>query len=343
MVKNPGRTALQASMKLIFLGAFVIVWSVSGAAAAARAETTTTAPSSATERAYDAMSLSAELNRLDGLLQRQPTKNQMAELRDALPKKWTLTTPERTYSISTEPLRNELTALSSKGARTWVERLDQEIADSSSPTAEDSGKARAELDSILARPEFNAVRPPSAWELLKQRIAAWIERLLLRFFGVIGEHPMGGKILFWVIIIAAVLGIGLVLFRFLSTRERISSLPASESVVRSLTWQEWIRISREAARRGDFREAVHSAYWAGIVRLQDASVMPKDSTRTPREYLRLATDPPPDALPVPANYRQPLANLTSRLEYVWYANRGAAAEDFNESLRQLEALGCQLE
>jgi hypothetical protein len=28
---------------------------------------------------------------------------------------------------------------------------------------------------------------------------------------------------------------------------------------------------------------------------------------------------------------------------VWYANRGANAEDFQDTLRQLEALGCPLE
>jgi len=33
----------------------------------------------------------------------------------------------------------------------------------------------------------------------------------------------------------------------------------------------------------------------------------------------------------------------ARLERVWYANRGAQADDFEDTLRQLKALGCQLE
>ena len=123
-----------------------------------------------------------------------------------------------------------------------------------------------------------------------------------------------------------------------------SVLPPSESVIASRTWQEWIRMAREAANRGDFREAVHSAYWAGIVRLEDTSVVPKDRTRTPREYLRLVSEPAPGQLLVsrPA-HQQPLSVLTTLMERIWYANLSASSEDFRASLRQLEALGCQLE
>src|SRR6202030_212073 len=111
-------------------------------------------------------------------------------------------------------------------------------------------------------------------------------------------------------------------------------------------WQEWIHAAREAAARGDFREAVHSAYWAGISRLEETGVLPRDRTKTPREYLQLI-----DARPLAAeldshaaqDYKKPLAALTSRLERIWYANRLARLEDFDDTLRHLEALGCSLE
>ena len=133
------------------------------------------------------------------------------------------------------------------------------------------------------------------------------------------------------------------LFRFMVSRDRIDSLPPGEIVASTRTWQEWVRAAREAANRNDFREAVHSAYWAGITRLEDNGVLPKDRTKTPREYLRLVSEPSPHELAPRPIYREPLAELTKHLERIWYANRGAGPDDFRDTLRQLEALGCPLE
>ena len=102
-------------------------------------------------------------------------------------------------------------------------------------------------------------------------------------------------------------------------------------------------MAREAAARKDFREAVHSAYWSGISRLEDTGVVPKDRTKTPREYLRLVAAASEHELAQRPIYRAPLEELTKRLERIWYANRGAGPEDFVETLKQLEAMGCQLE
>jgi hypothetical protein len=140
-----------------------------------------------------------------------------------------------------------------------------------------------------------------------------------------------------------VLCVAIWLVRFLQSRDRFDTLASSGSVIAPRTWQEWIRMAREAANRGDYREGVHSAYWAGIVRLEDSGVLPRDRTRTPREYLRLVTEPSSGELLSRPMHREPLAALTSRLERIWYANRGAGPEDFHDSLRQLEALGCPLE
>ena len=299
--------------------------------------------SSSTSPAYDVASFAAELHRLGGVLREKPSVNEMAALRDSLPRRWNVSTPDHAYSISSEPLRNQLTALSSDKAQVWVNRLARELEQSAASTSETSREARAELGRILARPEFAAVRPPSGWELFRQRIAAWLGRMFLKLFSGFGRHPIGGRILFWLIIAAGVGAIALWMFRFLASRDRVDNLPPSRFVHASRTWQEWIRAAREAANRSDYREAVHSAYWAGIVRLEDAGVVPKDRTKTPREYLRLVTDPLPGELASQPSHREPLATLTLRLERVWYANRGAGPDDFSESLRQLEALGCRLE
>jgi len=291
---------------------------------------------------YDRSSFTAELLRIAEILKKKPSKDEMARLRDSLPKRWMVSTPQGSFSISSEPLRNQLTSLSSEKAQAWVNHLSQEVELFGKP-ASSSANAREDLDQILARSEFGAVKPPSAWDLFRQRLAAWVERMLLRLLGGASRYPLGGQILFWLLIVAAVGLVAMWVFRFFASRERVNVLAPSASVIAARTWQEWIREAREAASRGDFREAVHSAYWAGIVRLEDLGAIPKDRAKTPREYLQLLVESA-DGQVVPAPvHREPLTALTRGLERTWYANRGASQEDFRESLRHLEALGCPLE
>lgn len=331
-------------MNRCLLGAVIVLsWLASGAAFA-RPQRPPSDIQQSSARTYDTASFLAELHRLAGILKKNPSTNEMVALRDSLPRRWTVSTPEFTCSVSSEPLRNQLTSLSASKALVWVNHLAAEVQASSSAQAA-SSEARSKVDRILSRPEFAAVRPPSAWELVQERIAAWLGRMLLWFFGGLDRHPIAGKALFWIILLGVVTWIAFALLRFLTSRDRMAALPPSASAMASRTWQEWVRAAREAASRGDFREAVHSAYWAGIARLEDAGILPRDRTKTPREYLRLVADPVPGELASKPQLgpREPLAALTSRLERVWYADRGAAPEDFHESLRQLEALGCLLE
>jgi len=293
--------------------------------------------------ALDARSFVAELHRVADILKQKPSTKDLVALSNTLPPHWTVSTPQFTYSVSSEPLRHQLTSLSANNALTWVNHLAAEVEATYAPAAAASPQARAELDRILARPEFAAVHPPSAWELLRRRVVAWLEEQLVRLFQGLDRHPLGGRILLWLILLGAVGFIALGLFRFLSSRDRASVLPRSAVVLATRTWQEWVHAAHDAAKRGDYREAVHSAYWAGIARLEDAGLLPQDRTKTPREYLRLVDVQGPGQLAPAKTHREPLAALTSRLEKVWYANRGAHPEDYQDSLRQLEALGCPLE
>jgi Domain of unknown function (DUF4129) len=294
------------------------------------------------DRVYDVLSFAAELRRLDAALQGKPSADKIAEFRKALPSSWTVSTPERTYSISTKPLQDQLGASSTLKAETWIEHLQVEIERSHKKEVT-SFNAKPELDKILGGREFAGVRPPSAWELLRQRIAAWIGRTLAALFGNILRHPMGTQILFWLLLIGGVAFVALWIFRFMSNREDAHSFKPTSSILTARTWQEWIRTARQAAARGDFREAVHSAYWAGIARLEETGALPRDRTKTPREYLRLVNASRSAGTSPQQNYKEPLTALTSRLERIWYANRAASSEDFSDSLRQLGALGCPLE
>ena len=291
---------------------------------------------------YDGGSFAAELHRISDILKKNPSKRELLALRSALPRRWTVTSREGSFSVSSEPLRDQLTNPSRENAEAWVNHLAEEVEYSAKP-ATSSPQARGELERILKRPEFEAVRPPSPLELLRQRVEAWIEQMLLRLLGGIGQHPLGGQILFWFLAIAAVGVVAMWVFRFFASRDRVNALPPSAAPTAVRTWQEWIRAAREAAKGGNFREAVHSAYWAGIARLEDLGVVPVDRTKTPREYLKTVAEPDSGQLAASPVHREPLTALTMGLERAWYANRGAGPEDFRESLSHLEALGCLLE
>ena len=319
-----------------------------------KAESNGTQKPGADATTYDAASFEAELKRLSTLLGKKPTKEEMAALRDALPHEWKVRTAEGKYGVSTQPLRNQLTALQSEKAKQWVEMLEAEVAGySARRRGADPQQARKELEKILSRREYASVHGPTAWERYREQLALWIGKLLYRLFGRMAGRRITGQIVFWTLLIVGVGCIGLWVFRFLVSRDRIDGLQPSNVLVASRTWQEWIRLAREAANRGDFREAVHSTYWAGIVYLEDAGMLPRDRTKTPRECLRLLKERSQSDTRVQQKAgdeavglrspREPLAALTTRMERAWYAKLGANAEDFRESMNQLEALGCQLE
>ena len=264
-------------------------------------------------------------------------------MRDSLPKEWVVVTGPRDYTISTEYLRGQLAEKNAGAAKEWMDHLEREIEGFNAAQAGAPANAQAELKSILASKEYAAVQPPSRWELLRQKIAAWLTRQILKLFGGMQRYPIAGKLLFWAVVVAGVLFAGYWVFRFVASRERLDHLPQSSVTFPTRSWQEWVRSAREAAGRGDYREAVHSSYWAGIVRLQDLGMVSRDHAKTPREYLRSLREQVNQEGQKQGTVRESLAGLTARLERIWYANRGARKEDFSEALKQLEALGCPLE
>lgn len=329
-------------IRFVFLSLLFSAGSPPSASYAQKA-TTTPPAASAPSANYDLALFSAELQTLSQTLAAKPSTDRIAEIRDSLPKQWVISTPDGNYTVDTQPLRNQLTKLSATDAKLWIDNLSDEIKKPTTDNAADTQPARAQLDEILKRKEFAAVGPPGAMELLRARIAAWVARLLFSLFSAMGRHPIAGESLFWLLLLGGVAAIAVLLFRFLAARDRLRPLPATSPLGISRTWQEWLFAAREAAKRGDFREAVRCAYWAGIVRLEDTGAVPKDRSKTPREYLRLATQNASAAFGSPHSQNKFLADLTARLERVWYAKGEARAEDFQESLRYLEGLGCPLD
>ena len=311
------------------------------------------APPAASPGSLDPVAFSSELRRLGAALEEKNISQEaIAAFRNALPGRWRVEGAGRQYEISSAPLRallesaeKDATQRSARAgeAREWLAALAEHVEGYAAEEPAGATAARPVLEEILRRPEFASVRPPNAFDKFKEWLGYQILRLLRRLFGSLGRHPMGGQILFWLVVGAAVIWLAMAVFRFWTRRARLDELEALQSFAATRTWQEWIRAAREAAGRGDFREAIHCAYWAGIAHLEDRGLLPRARTHTPREYLRLLAHPPGGTLAGSPAERESLEALTARLERVWYGRRSATPEDFRASLQQVEALGCRLE
>ena len=298
----------------------------------------------------DPPSFAAELRRLQGVIaQNQTSAPQIDRTRTSLPEKWDVNTADGDFPISSRPLASLLLQAEQEPAQraaliheanSWLDDEAREVesyAASASPS-----DARAALAQILSRREYRGVRTASAQEIFQRKVEEWLGDIIDWFAERIGRHATSAKIFFELLLLAAVVWLGAVLVRFWMRRARFDELRAPPPVAVDRSWQEWIRSARAASDRGDFREAVHSAYWAGISYLETSDLIDADRTRTPREYVRLLSRQRPGIAAPLEKPRAALAALTARLEVVWYGHRPASREDFADALRQIEGLGCQL-
>lgn len=198
----------------------------------------------------------------------------------------------------------------------------------------ESSAGHAKLGEILSRKEFNRVHGPSRFDIWLEKVLRWIDN----FFQ---KHPLTGdsRIDFWHVLIYSGVVVAFIFFAWWlkkrfdyaryedGPREIIPFAPSARS------WRSWLAEARALAQQEDWRNAIHLAYWAGISFLEEHGAWRPDRARTPREYLRLLNA---------RNSQHPvLATLTRKFEVTWYGQRSANATDFQETLGQLEKLGCR--
>jgi hypothetical protein len=177
------------------------------------------------------------------------------------------------------------------------------------------------------------VRGPTLLEIWKEKIGNWILRMLGRLFRNVPTPETGYRIFVWVLITMAACALAIWLKRMAGrrqpefTREPIPFAPSARH------WRSWLADARQAAEQGNWRDAVHLAYWAAISHLEESGAWIPDRARTPREYLRLLA---PGNLALPA-----LTRLTRTFELIWYGNRPAGAGEFRQTLEYVEQLGCR--
>jgi hypothetical protein len=301
---------------------------------------------------YDSSSFIQELARLKTELGNAGgSADTLRAYREALPKTWTVDTAGRRFDVPTDVFVSRLTKAEKQPelrrqqvgqAREYLDALSAEAASLSVPPSAAADSSKPKLDAILSRPEYTHERKESWFDRLRDRISDILSEALDRLFGKVGGQKSLGYILLWTGVAGAAVLIAYWVFRNWFRMARVAEMALGAVSVPSRSWQQWMFASREAAARGDYRMAIHCAYWAGITRLQDLGALSPDRTRTPREYLRALTESRLVFAENPVMRREALAQMTSRLEQTWYGYRQATEADFRDSLAQLEILGCRL-
>jgi hypothetical protein len=260
-------------------------------------------------------------------------------LRAGLPAEWVVRTEGQSFHVKTDWLAAAL-APEEETPNAGTNRALQarqhsaallEAAEASAPAASgaDLASFRARADRILRDPEFQGSHEPSWWDSLKARMNRWISRQLNRIFGPMAISAGVGSGIAWVLVGLAMLLIWTV--RSLMNAASRSDMDLHGSTPAGQDWRYWARAARTAAEGGDYRSAIHAAYWAAVTRLEENHVLPEDRSRTPRESLRIVG--------VNGAYT-PLLHLTRKFELTWYGYRSATPNDWNDAMEQLETLGC---
>jgi Domain of unknown function (DUF4129) len=285
----------------------------------------------------------AELDRCSAALESsEKDPAALQKLERSLPTEWKVDTGNQQYTVSSEWLRANL-ARAGAGLhpdRSAIEQAQRELASyreaaqalAQSTSPSDLDKSRAQLNRILAGKEFEAIHGPTWFETLRARIYDWILRQIDKLVGKLGHGRAIGNAIAWTLIILSTL---VLWFWVVRATTRVAAPPKIDLHGANTAGQDshyWLRQARTAAAGGDYRSAIHAAYWAAIARLEEARLLTENRSRTPRETLRLIR-------PERAEYA-PLSNLTRRFELVWYGYRSADPADWSDAVEQLEKLGC---
>ncbi|HEX2664643.1 MAG TPA: DUF4129 domain-containing protein [Candidatus Acidoferrum sp.] len=277
-----------------------------------------------------------ELDRWAGAIQ-QPS--QIRQLQESLPPVWVVRVGEKRLEVPTEPIRSQLQQLhggNSQGAARALRSLLNGMKEEAAEMGRSEGrlspaKVQATLAEILRRKEFRSARGPSDMEMLTARISRWLVENLA---GLLSKLPLGartGNIMVWSFIVLAFLALCYMAWKWIiGWQPAEAAKPAAPSAPSDA--RQWVQEALAAAEHGDYRAALHCAYWAVVARLEDLGRLSRDRARTPRESLRLLESQPGD--------HGVLHALTAIFERVWYGYRAASEADWAGAKELLEKIGC---
>jgi hypothetical protein len=265
---------------------------------------------------------------------------EISRLRVSLPSAWIVDADSRKLTVSTESLDAALAELQlhpeksdslSRDALVRVATMRESAIALEKVPAFSGASAQNRLTTILQRREFSGPGGPSPLERWEARAGRWIGEKILWLLQSIHVGANTGNFLAWTVIAIAFILLCYWAYRILPRSARRINLPAVNPfpLVRA---RQWANEASAAAQRGEYREAVHCAYWAAVSRLEDLNLLPHDQARTPRESLRMLGSHP--------DQQDPLRELTRDFELIWYGNRPASATDWSSARVQLERMGC---
>jgi hypothetical protein len=301
-------------------------------------------PDLASAAPIDLQAYLAQLSRLSraiGRLQEHP--DEAGALRRQLPPTWLVSVQGETFSVPTHWLLRALAAVESShrltaaACRQIQSHLDALEADGRAlltTPGVDRAAARAALNAILQRREFRQIHGPSWLHAFLERTGDWMTSLLRKLFGKLGVRIHLGELFLWGVVSAIGLVLTIWLVRMGLARQGEVIIDLRGSLVAAKTSRDWMREARTRAESGDYRGAIHRAYWAVVCRLAELGAWRLDWTRTPREYLHLLAGREAE--------RESLAVITRCFERVWYGEQPASAADFQSvaaELKRLETLG----
>lgn len=224
----------------------------------------------------------------------------------------------------TEQLPNDVLT-TSQLLKDAQERLQDDLdqANGAPATVNPHPDERAVLGRVLDGREFRRLKQPDQGPSALEKFGNWLNSLF-DWLGSKNLHARWvGRVLIWGFL--AAVGVGLIWALLqMERRWRIRLVPESEGpapgAASARDWQLWLNDARDAAARGQWREAIHFLYWAAISRLESKKLWPADRARTPREYLALVAGDDP---------RKPrLGALTHEFEWTWYGGRPAVETDY---------------
>jgi Domain of unknown function (DUF4129) len=325
------KTGLTMVWRVLFLG---LACAVAGGSVSAQGEP----GGSRGDLELDLTGYKAELDRCAESIQQGEN---IAAIRESLPRDWVIQAGQSHIVVSTEWLASELRhaeyepAQSKKVLKEVQRRLSAmrqaatELESESKAANADS--ARAHLEKILQRREFARASGPSKAELLEARISRWIAERLVRLLSLVHFGRTAGNVVTWTVIALAFAALCYWIWKSVPRGLR-GAKPSLQRPAAASEARQWVKEAFAAAERGDYREAVHCSYWATIVHLEALGLLKRDHSRTPRESLRL--------IEPHANERQLLGDFTRHFELIWYGYRPASAEDWTNARTHLEKMGC---
>jgi uncharacterized protein DUF4129 len=263
-------------------------------------------------------------------------------LENSLPKSWRVRTARGEVEVPTDLLRDGverfLKAPPPQKAQCRKELDDslallQSAADAYESAEPVGADVHQRLDRILQAREFRGLRGPTPLQLLWQRLTSWLQQQLEKLFPNLPSASEAGPVFAWCVIAVVCCAFAIWLYR----RSRHADLQLLQELVATTPsatgWRSWLAEARASAERGEWREAIHLAFWAAVAKLEAEGIWTPDRTRTPREYLR--------AIPEWNTARASFQSIMRSFERSWYGQRPASAEDFQQVLLALERMGCQ--